>query len=124
MVKFRTTMPIPAVTTIALGRPFRVSAAATPGLELKLSVAAAHWLTGYTSTSCLYWTPTHADAAGMWDPGNASVQVITLLAAITSLSFGVCQPTLAPWVGTGLGCSAAARVAELLSSRPTTERET
>jgi hypothetical protein len=29
--------------------------------------------TGFTSTSCLYWTPTHADAAGMWDPGNTSV---------------------------------------------------
>jgi len=25
--------------------------------------------TGYTSTNCLYWTPTHANAAGMWGPG-------------------------------------------------------
>ncbi|HTA29948.1 MAG TPA: LamG domain-containing protein, partial [Candidatus Cybelea sp.] len=25
--------------------------------------------TGFTSTSSLFWTPTHADAAGMWDPG-------------------------------------------------------
>ncbi|HEV7925625.1 MAG TPA: LamG-like jellyroll fold domain-containing protein [Verrucomicrobiae bacterium] len=24
---------------------------------------------GFTSTSCLFWTPTHANAAGMWDPG-------------------------------------------------------
>ncbi len=24
---------------------------------------------GYTSTSCLYWTPTHVDAAGMWNIG-------------------------------------------------------
>ncbi len=24
---------------------------------------------GYISTNCLYWTPTHADAAGMWNPG-------------------------------------------------------
>lgn len=26
--------------------------------------------TGYTSTNCLYWTPTQADAAGMWGPGG------------------------------------------------------
>jgi len=25
--------------------------------------------TGFISTNCLYWTPTHADAAGMWDIG-------------------------------------------------------
>ena len=25
--------------------------------------------TGFSSTSCLYWTPTHANAAGMWGPG-------------------------------------------------------
>jgi hypothetical protein len=25
--------------------------------------------TGFVSTNCLYWTPSGADAAGMWDPG-------------------------------------------------------
>jgi len=25
--------------------------------------------TGFLSTNCLYWTPTHCDAAGMWGPG-------------------------------------------------------